>query len=263
MTTGQQFGSYTPERNGNGNGHHDGPHGGYESAAPRPGSVPDDARGPRGDTVNPYLNARREWNERYGSYVAQRDAWRRAAFVSWGVSLLAVAGLTWVAAQPRLQPYVVAVDRLGAPVPIAPAEQAIQGDRRIVRAELARWITNIRSVSPDAAAERTAVTAAYALLNRRSAAFETVNEFMRANNPFERARRETVSVEIVSVLPLTGETWRVEWREIVRARDGSVTSTQPWQAALTLTTSPPRDEQTVLRNPLGLYVTALSWSQRL
>ena len=31
---------------------------------------------------NPYLDARREWNERYGSYIAQARNWRFAAVVA-------------------------------------------------------------------------------------------------------------------------------------------------------------------------------------
>ena len=41
---------------------------------------------------NPYLAARREWNERYGSYIAAARTWQLAAFGALGVALVAVAG---------------------------------------------------------------------------------------------------------------------------------------------------------------------------
>ena len=230
------------------------------AAAPTPPVPAREARDER--TENPYLAARREWNERYGSYIKQRDAWRRAAVVSWGITALAVASLGWVAAQNRIVPYIVAVDRLGTPTAVGPAEAAAP-DARIVRAELGAWIGAVRGVSPDAAAERAGLTKAYALLDQRSSAFATVNDYMRANNPFERARRETVAVEVASVLPLAGDTWRVEWREVVRGRDGAVASIRQWQAAITIAITPPRDERTVLLNPIGIYINALDWSERL
>ena len=34
------------------------------------------------DNDSPYLSARREWNERYGDYIAQARNWRRAAFAA-------------------------------------------------------------------------------------------------------------------------------------------------------------------------------------
>ena len=34
---------------------------------------------------NPYLNARREWDERYGDQIARAKSWRAAAFASLAV----------------------------------------------------------------------------------------------------------------------------------------------------------------------------------
>ena len=212
---------------------------------------------------SPYLAARREWNERYGSYIKQRDDWRLAARVSWGITAVAVAGIVWIGAQNRVVPYVVQVDQLGATVPVGRADVAAQPDARIVRAQLARWVAATRSVYLDAAAERAALTDAYAMLNRNAPAYETVNEYMRAKSPFDRARTESVAIEVASVLPLAGDTWRVEWREVVRSRDGTVASNRPWQAAITIAITPPQDEKTILRNPMGIYVNALNWSERL
>ena len=51
---------------------------------------------PAPDPENPhsavYLAARREWNERYGSYIAQANAWRLTALASLGVAFVAVGG---------------------------------------------------------------------------------------------------------------------------------------------------------------------------
>src|SRR2546423_586010 len=54
-----------------------------------------------------YIAARAEWNERYGSYIAQAYAWRLTALASLGVAFLAVAGVVWIGAQNRVVPYVV------------------------------------------------------------------------------------------------------------------------------------------------------------
>ena len=39
---------------------------------------------------NPYLDARREWNERYGSYINQAKNWRLTSLISMLISLVAV-----------------------------------------------------------------------------------------------------------------------------------------------------------------------------
>jgi type IV secretion system protein TrbF len=71
-----------------------------------------------------------------------------------------------------------------------------------------------------------------------------------------------VSVQVASVLPLSGTTWRIEWREDKRSRDGTLESQQNWQASVTISINPPADDATILVNPTGLYVEAFDWTQR-
>lgn len=212
---------------------------------------------------NIYLNARREWNERYGDYIARERAWRLIALGAMATALLAVVGLVWVSGQGKLIPYVVQVDKLGTPVATQRADVAPTADARVIKAELASWVVSVRSVLADPVAERAALRKAYALVNRRGAAFASLNDYFKAHDPFARAAEETVAVAVASVLPISPTTWRVEWREERRAPDGSVLSSEQWQATVTVVLNPPTDEATLLLNPLGVYVNGFSWSVRL
>ncbi len=212
---------------------------------------------------NVYLDTRREWNERYGSYIARARNWRLVAIGSLCVSAIACGGLAWVAGQSKVTPYIVEVNGLGDAVPVAIADRAARPDARIVRAQLARWVTNIRSVYLDAAAERQAIDQGYAMVNRRGPAFQTVTDYHKANDPFTRAGSESVTVQVESVLPISNDSWRVEWREEVRGRDGNVSSRTNWQAVVGITVIPPTDERQVLVNPMGVFVNSVSWSQRV
>src|SRR5437879_12309110 len=62
---------------------------------------------------NPYLAARKEWDERYGDLISRARNWRAAFFVAAVIALLAVGGMIVIARQARVIPYVVAVDSLG------------------------------------------------------------------------------------------------------------------------------------------------------
>lgn len=213
---------------------------------------------------SPYLNARTEFMERYGELVTGRENWRRTAFTSLGIAGVAVAGLVALALQSRVVPYVVEVDRLGRVIAVGRADQAAGADAKVIRAELADWILNARSVYVDAAALRAANNRAYSRVAENSPAYHMLNNYFRENNPFERAREETVTVDVQSVLPLGGDTWRVEWSETVRARNGMATTDKPvqWQAAITVKIAPPMDEQAILKNPFGVLIPELSWTQR-
>ncbi len=209
-----------------------------------------------------YMLARREWNERYGSYIAQRDAWRLAAFAAIGLAALAVGGFIFERSQSRIVPYVVEVDKLGDAIAVARADLATPLAPTILRAQLARWITSMRSVFIDVTAERKVIGEAYAMIDRNAAAFQTANEWFEAHDPFKRAATELVSVQVESVLPLSAETWRIEWREETRSRDGALVSRQPWQAMATVKVVAPTTEAAVLINPTGLFVETFSWASR-
>lgn len=213
--------------------------------------------------TNPYLNGRKEWTDRYSSIIKDKRNWQVTAIASMAVAFAAVTGLGVVASQAKTVPYVVQVDKLGAVLPVARADQAARPDATVIRYQLANFITNARTVTPDAAAMRKHVFDSYAMIDQNSAAFQVVNETMRSDDPFKRAQRESVTVAIQSVLPTAGNTWRVEWLEQVRGRDGQMVSEKPWVASVTTSINPPTDEATILRNPLGLYVNAVSWSPRV
>ncbi len=212
---------------------------------------------------NPYLSARREWNERYGGYIAQARNWRLAAILALCVAIVSAGGLVHLASQSQIVPYIVRVDKLGAAAAVERADQNFQPDRQVIVASLARFIANIRSVYTDAGAERTLLKEAYAMINERGEAFAKLNDYMREHDPFKRAETETVTVEVASVLPLSEGSWRIEWREEARARDGSKPQSTQWQATVSIVVNPPSSEATIRLNPLGIYINSFNWSQRL
>lgn len=68
---------------------------------------------------NPYLNARREWDDRYGDALSRARNWRVAAIIALGVAGVSVAGVAYINAQSKVQPFVVAIDTLGNPIAMA------------------------------------------------------------------------------------------------------------------------------------------------
>ena len=224
------------------------------------------SKAPALDPDNPhsavYLAARREWNERYGSYIAQAHAWRLTALAALGVAFVAVGGVVWIGAHNHVVPYVVQTDRLGDALAISRADIASPTDPRLIRSQLARWMDDVRSVYVDVAAEKHVINEAYAMVDRNAAAAQELNDWFSHNDPFKRAQDDTVGVAVESVLPLSGNTWRVEWREDERVRQGALESSQHWEATVTISINPPTNDSTILVNPTGLYVESFDWSQR-
>ena len=76
---------------------------------------------------NVYLEARREWDDRYADLVLGKRNWEIAAAGSIAVSLIFAAGVVWLSTRGRFIPYVVQVDKLGYAVaaPQAPTAKSL------------------------------------------------------------------------------------------------------------------------------------------
>src|SRR5215472_14284028 len=83
---------------------------------------------------NPYLLARREWDERYGSLITRAKNWRLLAVLCASMAFTQTVGLIILSMRSKVIPYVVAVDSLGRQVAAGAAEESSEGDDRLKRA---------------------------------------------------------------------------------------------------------------------------------
>jgi type IV secretion system protein TrbF len=217
----------------------------------------------RSDTYNPYLAARREWDERYGHFITRERNWRLMALLSSLIALVSVGGTIRLSTKSHIIPFVVAMDSLGRTAAAGPAEEASPADDRLKRAALFNWVEDLRSVSTDVVAQRRAIDRVYAHIASGGQAQAFISEFYRADPPQKRAASETVSIEVRSVLPNSERTFEVEWVETTRDLYGAVKGQDHWKAAFSIAVNPPTDERLARINPLGIYVTNASWGKVL
>jgi len=224
----------------------------------------------QGENENPYLSARRTWNDQSAANVASRQMFQLLGVLALLVALAGVGGAVYIGSQSKFIPYVVEVDRLGQRQAVGPADRAAPVDQRIIHAAVADWIGSMRLVTPDIALQRKAVFKVYSMLAPNDPATAKTNEWLNGtadSSPFKRAAQETVSIEIASVIPQTPETWQVDWVEIVRDRQGvRKGASQRWRALVTvytMATTPETTDDDMRNNPLGVHVRDFSWSKQL
>lgn len=219
------------------------------------------------EAENPYLSARRRWDDYVGGVASSRRSWQLIALLAMLTSAVAVAGAVAIGAQSKFVPYVIEVDKLGSAVAVAPALQAAPADPRVVKAQVADFIASVRLVTPDVQLQRKAIFRAFAMLSQGDPAYAKINNYFRApgTSPAERMGVELASAEIVSVLPQTGDTWQVEWNELVYERSGEPKGPPTrWRALVTVRVAAPdatTPEEVLRMNPLGIYVRDYSWSK--
>lgn len=222
------------------------------------GSAPDKKVNKTNTGNNPYLNARQEWLERYGSYMTRAANWRAFAFVALFATLLSISGNVIQATQVKTVPYIVEVDRLGRPAVASRADRASAPPLRLVQAAIAQCINDWRTVTADVELQKQ-------MINRASfyftgAAKGILKEWYAQNSPYEIAKTgKLVHVEIKSLpLQISNDTYRIEWVETVRTHTGVTLETTSYEASVTVMIVPPTTEEVLLRNPGGVNIIEIS-----
>lgn len=218
---------------------------------------------PQASTHNPYLAARKEWDERYGDLITRARNWRVFALLVAAVALVQASGLIYLSGKSKVVPFVVALDNLARVVAAGPAHATSALDERLVRAALYEWIGDLRLVTTDGVAQRRAIDHVYSMIGSGTPAQIQISEFYSKDPPASRAQHETVSAEVRAVYSTSDKTYEVDWIETVRSLSGEVLSQQNWKGSVTIAVNPPADERLARINPLGIYLVSISWSRVL
>ena len=210
---------------------------------------------------SPYVRARQEWDERFGDQIKSKNNWRLAAFISMATTFVCVTGMVAMGYRSNTVPYVVALDDVGRAVPVIPAKQVAVRDVRLQEAVVARWVTDLRMIVTDAVAQRRLVDEVYAQTGQNSAASATVTEFYSKNSPFDLLKKQTVDASVESIVQQSSKTYEVTWTEVTRDLVGEYVGSRRYRAFVSVTTQEVTDARQALVNPLGLYVTNLTWGE--
>jgi type IV secretion system protein VirB5 len=206
----------------------------------------------------PYQRAGQAWDDRIGSARAQAYNWRLMAFGALTVLSLATIDNLRLRFGTKIVPYVVEVDRLGQARSVAPAMAGYRPTDPQIAWHLARFIVHVRSRPQDPVVLRQNLKSAYDFTTDQGAA--ALNDYARKEDPFASLADTQVAVDIKNVVRASSDSFRIAWDER-RYERGQLASTTHWSAIATIVVKTPDDEEVLSRNPLGLYVHALNWSQ--
>jgi type IV secretion system protein VirB5 len=217
---------------------------------------------------NPYIEGRREWDERYADLVLGKRNWQIAAAGLLAATLILASGMVWLSVRSRYVPFVVEVDKLGfaltIPQPLTPTAVP-DVTARMQRYEIAAFIRNARAVSSDREVEQQMLNAL--LAHARGAADRFLDAYYHADgfmhNPFKLAEKQTIAVQIESILQLSPQSYQVRWTEASRDLNGvNVGAPTHWEAQLQTRIVPANSADAIVSNPLGFYVTQISWTEQ-
>ncbi len=210
------------------------------------------------EAITPYQKAAQVWDNRIGQAVQAAGAWRLFGIISSLTCLGLSGGIVWLACQNRVTPYVVEVDQSGEVRAVSPALQHYSPTDAQIAWFLARFITNLRSLSSDPVLVRRNWLEAYDFVSKRALSF--LSNEAQAHDPFADLGERTVSVTITSVIRASPASFQVKWTERTY-RSGILSDTSDWTAILTVRQTLPDRADLLRKNPLGLYIEDMAWSQ--
>ena len=215
---------------------------------------------------NPYLSARKEYGDRYGSSVKDAARWRQISFFLIMLCVAFGALMMWMASQNKVIPYIVQVDKQGYAVAIKSSEQGAVADTRVIVATLGGFFVNFKTVITDVSSQKRMVNDVYSYLAKGSAAESFVSHYYQEHNPFvaTQDKRNTVQVEIRSIVRSgnTDKSWQVLWSE-EKLEQGTIIERTDWRAIVSIAVSPVRELEEVIKNPLGIFITDINMAQDL
>ncbi|MGT2457748.1 VirB8/TrbF family protein [Cupriavidus basilensis] len=211
---------------------------------------------------NPYLAARREWNERYGDFIAQKLTWQKLALALLGALAVSVTGNVYQGSQSKIQPWIVEVNKMGDPVAVRPAEHGQAANNAMIAAQVARWVVAARSITNDPIVQKRWLDEVYGMSSQNTAAF--LNEWYSKNDPFAVAKQGVrVVVTVQRPMPLSDKTWNVEWEEERRGQQNELVSRLRFKALVPVSVFVPETIPQLMANPSGVLIEPPSWNQQL
>ena len=202
------------------------------------------------------------------SMLSTINIWQFVALLSLFGMIGSLAGWYNLASKPKFIPYVVQMDKLKYVYPMMPAAQTVREDPRIKKHYISTFIHSTRTITPDLQLQRKMIFDSYALVNQNAPAFHKLNmQFNPENgqNPFEKSKEFLANVEIESIIPLVGDSWQVEWNEVILQRTGEELAKYRMRATITLKNADldtgNLTEEEMRVNPLGIFVEDFSWQK--
>ena len=201
-----------------------------------------------------------------GLATVQAANWRRAAFGLVGLQLFTCLGILYLAAQPKLVPHIIEVDKLGEPKYLGPLERRAVHDFKpstpAIQYHLRRFVTDTREISSDPGLLKRNWIDAYRLVTTRGA--NQLNAYVRDRNPFAQLQAQIrITLQVNVIVAISADTWQADWTETTWDDQGNQTDTRSFRGTFHLLVRVPESSDELAANPLSLYIDELHWAELL
>lgn len=206
---------------------------------------------------NPYIDAQREWDERFAFHARQAKIATWVAVALTALSILLGGVVIWQSMNRQYIPYVVMVDDLGRPALANPPQKVDEWPQAVVLREVSDIVERLRSIPGDPVVLEDAWRKLITYTLPSTPAYKKIQERgqSKTSSPFLLVEQLTIEVEVRSVLYQAGETWIAEWREITRDRQsGALIEEKLYQGSFQLGKLRNVEPEALNINPLAILI---------
>lgn len=207
-----------------------------------------------------YRQAQQLWDRRMGSAMDHARTWRTTTFGLISVVGFLAAAVAFLALRPAAVPFVIEASETGEARLIGPATTAYAPSDAQISWHLARFVEMVRGLPSDPIVVRQNWLRAYDWATQGGA--QVLNAMAADDDPFAKVGKTTVAVEVLSVVRASPTSFQLRWRESTY-NAGTLVRVERYTGVATIVIDPPSTPERLSRNPLGLYVHALTWSRDL
>lgn len=212
------------------------------------------------DKDSPYVKGRMAWNELYGSTVTQlENSYRIIACLC--IVIVGLGFVCWhIASQSQIKPYIVEVTSNGQVITGMEAKSFSQSNipQSAIEGALYQFVVKARGITGDPDVDQDNIYAAQALTT--GSAFSLLSNYDQANNPLILGKSEKVTIQVLYEIARTANTYEIAWQENTTSLNDEPMSQKNFIADMTYTLGDVKD---VRYNPLGIYITNLTWTQQI
>lgn len=200
----------------------------------------------------PYHRAQQVWDQRLGVFALHANAWRRIAIVCFTLLTVLVILLAMSLSWHKPSLYIAEVTKEGRVLNVNMVSHEYRPTQAQEEYFITQFIQLVRGLPLDPVAAKNNWLTAYNFLSDRGA--KQLNEFFREHNPLPKLSKETVTVTINDINPVSQHVFQVDWTEESVNQSGQITGQKQMSGVFTIVVHPPKSKEEMLKNPLGIYI---------
>ena len=212
---------------------------------------------------SPAARAARKWDEREGEIIVQNYNLRRLLVGMLAVVMVLTVGLVYKSLSVNVMPYIVEVDTTtGAVRNVGTVEASshYQPTEEVYKYFLSKFLKNTREMPLDPVVYKENLSTAYGFLTKNAAM--KLQTMLKSEKATDKFGHQTVQINIATILPMEGgHSYQIRWTEEVFTIGNGEKKVTPYSGIFTVQTIKAEDEEQLLINPIGMYISDFSWSK--